>query len=1134
MSGWIELKRRAREWHRVLLARTGGDPTATALLDAAAQITGVKRIPLPAGDSLLMGAEAVFDRDANVILYDRDVDPGMAAFYQMHEYAHHQLHGGTRCCCLEDLDAEAPEAETPLGVARVETYNPRAQTEREANVFAREVLLPSDVLRRSFLEEGVKASEIAARVGVPEGMAHHQISFALLAGDLAEGTDGAASTGAKPDLDDSQKIAAGWEGGPLLVEAGPGTGKTRALVGRIEYLLGKGVAPSSILALTFSNKAAEEMRSRVALAAPDAAPRIWMGTFHAFGLELLRGYGSRIGINPDYSVLDPMDSVLLLEDLLPSLNLDHYRNLYDPAIPLPDILSAISRAKDELVGPAEYLTLAEKMRAVAGTEEETLAAEKALEVARVYGSYQAHIEKSSLLDFGDLIFRSVILLREHPEVREDLRRAYAHVLVDEYQDVNRASGILLKEIAGACLWVVGDTRQSVYRFRGAAPINVKLFPEDFPGAQTKPLEVNYRSRPAIVNVFSTLAQDMRATEGRDFTPWKTYRNDRPGTALLAVAEDLDSEVDDIAGEINRLNAEGVPFRKQAVLCRSHTTMARIATRLEGAGIPVLYLGDLFEREEIRDLLSLVLLACDGTGRGLVRVARFPEYDIPPADVQALFDAADEQDVPFPRALGLAKDAQGISEKGRGGLALLAAHLEGICYGTTAWGMLVQYLFNRSRYLQPLLENGSLDARQKCLAIHQFLQFSHGQRGRTPVRKDDPKKTFLGYIRKLEIRGEEKVLRQVPEWAAGLNAVRLLTVHASKGLEFDAVFVPCLGQGMFPASPRWTPCPPPAGMLPSETEDGRHAEEEECLFFVALSRAREYLCLSRATCYGGRNSSQPSILTKVAGQLSGLPAGATRRMPPPSPVAPSAASSPLPAIVFNAKDLEIYMDCPKKYFYEQVLFLGRGREDLGYVQFHRCVYKVLHWMRDERSKGNPFDEKAAASRLAEVWTDAGPREHPYEAIYRESAEVMVSLAVLQATQAGKPLPIPEWEVPLRYGRVRIAPDFLDEAPGSSGGPLEVLRFRTGRPTKTDLDKPIYALYQAAAEKALGGRGRVKVFYLSTGEAKDVSLRSSTRDSRVGKFDEAMSGILAARFSPKPNDRNCPRCPHYFICPAPEGA
>ena len=270
----------------------------------------------------------------------------------------------------------------------------------------------------------------------------------------------------------------------MLVEAGPGTGKTRTLVGRIlELVQNRQVDPASILVLTFSNKAAEEMRERLAQVLPEQARLLTMGTFHAFGLELLRKHGSCIGVPPKPVVLDPMAALFFLESHLPLLPLNHYQNLPEPAYPLRDVLRAISRAKDELVDPTGYQVYAQRMLDLAGEDAKAReAGEKALEVGQIYAIYQSLLDQRGLLDYGDLIAKSVRLLQEHPGLRETLRAQYPHILVDEYQDVNRACARFLQELAGngAGLWVVGDVRQSVYRFRGATPANMTVFDQDFP------------------------------------------------------------------------------------------------------------------------------------------------------------------------------------------------------------------------------------------------------------------------------------------------------------------------------------------------------------------------------------------------------------------------------------------------------------------------------------------------------------------------------------------------------------------------------------------------------------------------------------------------------------------------------
>lgn len=946
--------------------------------------------------------------------------------------------------------------------------------------------------------------------------------------------DAKLSTGQEVALDESQRAAAQATRGPVLVDAGPGTGKTRTLGGRINHLLAQGVRPSAILALTFSNKAAEEMRERVAKNRPDVAPAIWMGTFHAYGLELLRKYGDRIGISSSLEVLDPADAVAVLESRLADLSLVHYQYLPEPARDLRHIVAAISRAKDELVDPPMYAAFAERMRSTATSDDDHEAAAKALEVANVYRVYQETLVAENLLDFGDLIFRAVRLLREYPEVRDEVRRTHGHVLVDEYQDVNRASALFLKELvgAGAGLWVVGDARQSIYRFRGASPDNVREFRRDFPGAKVLPLTRNYRSASRILGAISAFGSQMPESAGGDgFSGWEADRRVN-GAVAMEVADDPAAEAEGIAKLIQQQRSRGVFFRQQAVLCRSHTWLGRVAEALEKANIPTFYLGDLFERPEIRDMLALVSLTSEGDGRGLVRVARYPEYQIPLEDVLTLFRLARENNKFFPEALALAQETPGISDSGKTAIARLASHIAGVHFGTTPWSLLSSYLFTHSSYVESLLSEHDVRSQQRRLALYQFLRFATEHRARrVGGGRIDPKRSFLRQVRWLEELGEEKQLRQMPNWASGVDAVRMLTVHGSKGLEFNTVYMPALSVGTFPANQQWRPCPPPTGMVDASSE--QHLAEETCLFFVALSRATDFLCLSRpARSATGRISNPSPFLDAIRAELPWPPDGAVtwRRKSPdavPTPTAGKQSSRD-----FSVEELDRYLKCPKEYFYRHVIEVRAASDAAAYVQFHRGVYAVLRWLAEQHAAGQLPHAAKALEHLGEIWKELKLGGHPYERLYRRIAESMVGQAASRR-RPGVRVPSPEWRLALRNGTVLLRPDDLERLPD---GEEVVERIRTGRPTKDDRKgkfDDIYAVYVAAADRAEPPvQRRVQIRFLSTHEVLAVSLSPKELKTRLDRYDKAMAGIVSQEFAPKPNEHRCPRCSYYFICPVSE--
>ncbi len=292
MDQWDVIRNLARAKRREIDEHARSE-RALDLISAAEELTKIQCVPLSKDDPLLYGSDAVLAAEDKRIWYNKEVDPLLLSGYLIHEYAHFWIEGGNVSCSEPDFEARLPEEKTPVGTDRVENYNPRERREALANVFAREFLLPTDRLQLWFIHEKWTASQIARHMGVTETLVFSQLTDLLLVpandGEKAENID--SSSHPDTELDFSQSTAAHAPVGPLLIEAGPGTGKTQTLVGRIEFLVTQQqVDPQSILVLTFSNKAADEMRGRLAKVLPEIAPTIWMGTFHAFGLELLRKY----------------------------------------------------------------------------------------------------------------------------------------------------------------------------------------------------------------------------------------------------------------------------------------------------------------------------------------------------------------------------------------------------------------------------------------------------------------------------------------------------------------------------------------------------------------------------------------------------------------------------------------------------------------------------------------------------------------------------------------------------------------------------------------------------------------------------------------------------------------------------
>ena len=562
MTDPLELiRRRAAALHATSVAE-GADPSAPIeIAHAAAAACDLEVGARPPGNPILRGGRAVYDRDAGTIDHEGTGDPFQDAFLIAHEIGHHEFGGDVGIVVTTAVDPEGSVAGGDLGSARVVDYSPASRVETRMNLFAREFLLPRDVLRRWHVEDGCSAAEIAGRTGAPYGAVALQLFDALLLPPV-EIPD--APPAPRPPLDAEQRLAVRHRGGAFLLRAGPGTGKTQTLVGRLEALRSDGADPEGVLVLTFSNKAAAELTERIATIWSEAAASAWIGTFHSFGLDLLRRCGRAIGLPENPRLIDQVEAVAMLEDELVRLDLEHFRDLWDPTDDLRDILPAISRAKDEVVDAPAYRKLAEAMIAAATGDEARERSARCLEVARVYECYEQLKRERGCLDFGDLVAQPVVLLEARDEIRQEQSARYAHILVDEYQDVNRASVRLLRALAptGENLWAVGDAKQSIYRFRGASSANMTQFAQtDFPCGTEASLRTNYRSHKEVCDAFAVFAGTMTSAEpGFEAT---AHRGAGGGVAFVPVRS-KEHEVEELALRISAAREAGIAFRDQAV------------------------------------------------------------------------------------------------------------------------------------------------------------------------------------------------------------------------------------------------------------------------------------------------------------------------------------------------------------------------------------------------------------------------------------------------------------------------------------------------------------------------------------------------------------------------------------------
>jgi superfamily I DNA/RNA helicase len=1121
----IEVSRqRAERLHADAIA-AGDDPWnsyAFACAEAKRRDLVVEKVP--PGDVRLFGGRALYDPDALLILHEETGDNFTNAFLVAHEVGHVDCEGLAEPFLSIAIDPLRSSETIPLGVDRVVDYSRRERREVQMDLFAREFLMPRSWLRTLHIDEQSSATAIAEKLRAPHRVVAQQLLDALLLPriDLSAETQ-AVIRPLKPD----QKEATEHEGSPYLLEAGPGTGKTQTLVGRIDHLLGKGVNPEKILILTFSNKAAGELSERIAVRHPEAVASMWVGTFHGFGLDIVRRFHDRLNLPPNPRLVDRTDAIEFLENEYPRLELKHFKDLLEPSRPLGDILNAISRANDEVVDASEYRSLAESMLHAATSDEERLLAEKNLEVATVFAAYERLKAEHGCVDFGDLVAIPVRLCESYPEIGAHLTGLYEHILVDEYQDVNRSSVRLLKGISGdgRNLWAVGDMKQSIYRFRGASSFNMARFDrEDFKGGTRGRLKRNYRSSEEIIAAYSTFAGGMASVSGA-MSSLECERGPAHVLPEYRSVESADDEIAAVAETIEELRKAGFAYRQQAILSSGNQRLGRFARGLERLGIPVLYLGSLFERDEIKDLLSLLSIAVDRRAMGLLRVAAMPDYAVPLADIARLLEHLKEHELKPLEWSEQLDSVTSLSAAGQAGLRRIAVLLAGSGVDANPWAVLCTVLLDRSRIAAELSQASDARTRSKGIAVWQFMNFLRTQpkgSGLAIVR-------LLERIRRLILLSDERDLRQLPAAAQGIDAVRLMTMHGSKGLEFGVVHIPGLNNGSFPQSPNAKVArgiAPPDGMIEGTEGKGLDAikialgEEQECLFFVALSRARDRLHLYSPTkMKDGKRWQRSPFIDRLGVTLSSSHVSPKLKLPPNE----EEARIPLKiegSFAFSDHQLGLFQRCPRRFLYTHILEVGGRRSETAFMKLHVAVQQVVDGIAGE--PGETLSHPHLESLLECAWDEHGPFDHGFSTEYKAIARQLVRF--LSEIVAGKEfLPAPQLRLPIPGGEIVITPDHVTRSPQ---GAVVMRRIDTGHKGSTDEESLSSAAFHLAANSHTPGC-TVELVHLSDGAITPIAFTKQKLTNRHNSIGEMGNSIKAGDF-PLVESITCPRCPVFFIC------
>ena len=966
-------------------------------------------------------------------------------------------------------------------------------------------------------------------------------------------------------LNDAQRRAISHGNGPLLVIAGAGTGKTRVITERIRHLLDSDATliGENILALTYTKKAAGEMKSRIVKTCGERGRDVKIFTFHAFCEEILKENGAK------YAILEDVDHWILLRRNMARLKLEKFRRLAEPGQFLGDFLKFFSRCQDELVSSDDFQAYADELEAdllidkklvdedTFAERVENVALQK--EIARAYKVSEEILREKNFYSFGALITRTIELVRTDAAVREKLQQRFKHILVDEFQDTNIAQLELLHLLAAAPrnIVAVGDNDQAIYRFRGASFGSFKLFLERFAGWKTGrdstkyrvTLTENYRSTPNILRVATQVIAQNEVSS--DF-PNKVLSPTHPEGERIRIAElsNEDEEATWIAAELERLHRAGTPWRDFAILYRQHNHRDRLAKELADRKIHfVISRLSILEHPLVRDVLAyLRLINKTFDDIAAARVLAAPAWHLEPVDLvrlaertrkkrTSIYDVlqSPQSDLPFdpsPKALADLLEFVAIQRKN-----LKRRPAIDVLRGLIDW-LEIPHL------VKP-------DARRYVTQLVEFLKTWE------PKSETKSLPEFLEYLDYFEQSGLGQIC--LDDEAPG-DAVQLMTVHGAKGLEFPHVFLLRVNHGCFPAKERSPLFEFPIKLMKEDLPAGSfHIQEERRLFYVALTRAERKLTITTLTEKKGKVPTfiedilmdatvrkrdvlqiSPKVKVRDGNTSDEAEKNATTLFPSQS-ARPRIYSQiadwaetyhpPTPEpLKLSASAVDSYRKCPQLFLFSRLWSLKEG--PAATLSFGAVMHTTVRRFIDQYRKGVklPFEEVA---RVFETeWTSAGYEDEYQESEYKKDG--IEQLRVFHAEFLANPPEVLEqekaFELPLENNV--IINGRIDQINSVGKKDVEIIDYKTGKSRKEadarrDLQLSIYAI--AAKEILELNPVRLAFHYLQNNQVQSTTRTDKQLDEAQKVVQEAAADIRAEQFAPK-RGFACRGCAYKPICPA----
>ena len=897
-----------------------------------------------------------------------------------------------------------------------------------------------------------------------------------------------------------QRVAVEIGGGPIRVVAGAGTGKTAVIAERFRRLVGSGAPAGSILVMTFTERAAAEMRMRIEDLIDATAPAV--GTFHSVAMGWLRADGGAVGVPAGFRILAGAERWILARELMWELGDSALAGDERPDDLVAPALQMLERMKQELVPIG-------RLAAWAASSDDSERAELMHASVRLLRAYEKECKKRRLLDFEDLLVLAVRMLEESPSLLARYTERYLHVLVDEYQDLNLAQERLVELIASRSQpFVVGDDDQSIYRFRGASRASLERFHARFPEARTITIGRNRRSSRRIVSSASALIAN-----NPDRLP-KQLLSSVPGPKVeLWLCPDGATEAAAIADHAAALVKRGTSLREIAVLCRTNAIARPIATALAAQGLPHVVIGGhgFHDRPEIRDVVALLRVLRDtGDVVAIARaITRPPSSLDPTAALTVLRDRRENSPLDAIKAWPPAAGFASLLEE----LASEALRLD------------VRDLFfelmNRTRYLDviaPTLE--ASEAARVTANVSRFAEMI----AEFAETSDD--RSLVAYMRHLDLvllSGEDEEPAAVE--TAG-DAIHVMTIHQAKGLEFEAVFVPGLVEGRLPQSgrsPRFEL--PPAVLEPLVRGREDVVGEERRLLYVAMTRAKRHLYLTRASHYeGGRRWRDSRFLEEVRAAGAGTVCDRTFEAPISVPLSPTLSLKGEREILLSYSAIAAYRDCPRQYWYRQ-------EQRLPVVQSAEAVHgmilhEVLRQAGEARRTGGPVTAQMLKLIHEEVWNrQVFPDERRAATFKRLGMGWLEAYRKQGGFDAAPELLEHPFSAKVDGWTLRGVIDRIDHT--ESG--WRIVDYKSGRPIarrRRDLQVALYALGATTALRL--APVELEVVYLASGDTIKVEKVADLVAEATKQGAEVAAAVREGNFEARPERRRCRLCPYRLAC------